>query len=155
MMEQTALQEFDAELQDFGDGGYGIYVPFDVYTVYGTRTLVRVRGTLDGHPYRLALAPMGGGQHVMGVRREIREQIGKPNGGTVHVTMELDTEPRAVEIPTDFQQALDADPALANAFSRLSYSHQREHVNAILEAKKPETRARRIEKAVEMIRSKL
>ncbi|MER5419016.1 YdeI/OmpD-associated family protein [Streptosporangium roseum] len=62
--------------------------------------------------------------------------------------MELDTEPRVVVEPTDFARALDDDPAARAAYDNLAYRHKREHVRAIESAKKPETRLRRIEKAI-------
>jgi uncharacterized protein YdeI (YjbR/CyaY-like superfamily) len=66
--------------------------------------------------------------------------------------VELDAGPRMVAEPADFTRALDADPAARTAYDRLSHGHQREHVRAIESAKKPQTRARRIEKAVAMLR---
>jgi uncharacterized protein YdeI (YjbR/CyaY-like superfamily) len=79
-------------------------------------------------------------------------QLGKGNGDPVTVTVERDTAERTVEVPADFAAALD-DAGLREAFDTLSYSHRREHVNAINEAKKAETRERRIAKAVEMLRT--
>ncbi|MEU9160700.1 YdeI/OmpD-associated family protein [Streptomyces sp. NPDC048424] len=66
--------------------------------------------------------------------------------------MELDTEPRVVVEPADFAQALDDDPAARAAYDHLAYSHKREHVRARESAKKPETRRRRIEKAIATLR---
>jgi uncharacterized protein YdeI (YjbR/CyaY-like superfamily) len=68
------------------------------------------------------------------------------------VELELDTEPRVVVEPEDFARALDADPVARTAYDRLSHSRKRQHVLAIDSAKKPETRIRRIEKALATLR---
>ncbi len=70
----------------------------------------------------------------------------------VDVDLELDTEPREVTVPDDFKAALEVVPEAGAAFARLSYSHQRQHVEAIEAAKQPETRRRRIDKAIDMLR---
>lgn len=75
-------------------------------------------------------------------------------GDEVEVDVELDVEPRVVVEPADFARALNADPAARAAYDGLAYSHKREHVLAIERAKKPETRARRIETAVAMLRAR-
>jgi len=64
------------------------------------------------------------------------------------------TGPRVVEVPPDFQQALDQDPVAKAAFQKIPYTHQREYVRAILEAKREETRRSRIAKAIEMLKAK-
>jgi uncharacterized protein YdeI (YjbR/CyaY-like superfamily) len=66
----------------------------------------------------------------------------------------VDTEPRTVAVPTDLAAVLDAEPALRAAWDALSFTHQREHVEAVESARKPETRARRIESALRMVREK-
>jgi uncharacterized protein YdeI (YjbR/CyaY-like superfamily) len=86
------------------------------------------------------------------VLKEIRERIGKTFGDEIEVILEEDTEPRRVEVPDDFRQALAADPAALAAFQRLSYTHQRETVQSILDAKRAETRQNRISKSVELLR---
>ena len=144
-------QEFEITLIKPPDiDGAHFIVPFNVQEVYGTKAHVKVRGTIDGHPYRGLIANMGEG-HCMVVRKEIREAIGKTAGDTVKVVMELDTEPRIVTIPEDFQQALDDNPVAQENFDRFSYTHKKEYVEWIEGAKKPETRANRIQKAIERI----
>jgi uncharacterized protein YdeI (YjbR/CyaY-like superfamily) len=97
---------------------------------------------------------MGEPCHILIVLKEIRQKIGKDFGDEVEVTLAEDTEPRVVEVPEDFQQALDQDPAAQTAFEKMSYTHQREYVNAILEAKRDETRRKRIAKSIEMLKAK-
>ncbi len=131
------------------DGAYFI-VPFNVPEVYGTKAQVKVRGTIDGYPYRGSIANMGEG-HCMVVKKEIRQVIDKSAGDTVKVVMDIDTEPRIVEVPEDFQQVLNNNPKAKEIFDTFSYSHKKEYVEWIEGAKKQETRENRIKKAVEMI----
>ena len=126
-------------------------VPFDVQKVYGTKAQVKVKGTLDGYPYRGSIVPMGGGVHVMGLRKEIRDAIGKSAGDTVKVVMEIDSEPRIMEIPSDFKKALNKNKKIKVTFDKLSYSHRKEYVMWIESAKKIDTRIRRITKAIEKL----
>ncbi len=87
----------------------------------------------------------------MVVKKEIRQAIGKSAGDTVKVVMEIDTEPRIVVVPEDFQQALENDTKAKETFEAFSYTHKKEYVEWIEGAKKQETRENRIKKAVEMI----
>jgi hypothetical protein len=130
-----------------GSAATFIRIPFDVPQVFGTRGRVPVRGTLNGAPFRSSLSPYGR-IHYLGINRTLREQAGVQAGDLVEIALEKDDEPRQVSLPPDFAQALRENPAAQAAWDRLSYSHQREHVQAVEEAKKPETRMRRIEKAI-------
>jgi hypothetical protein len=131
-----------------------INIPFDVEQTFGARGRVPVRGTINGAPFRSSVFRMGGDCHFMVVNREMREAAGLRGGETVPVTMERDTEARTVTPPPDLARALKANREAQAAWDRLSYTHQKEHVRAVEEAKKPETRRRRIEKAVEQLSSK-
>lgn len=127
-----------------------IPVPFDPKTVFGKlRAPVTVR--LNGYTFSSTIAAMGGPVCVP-LRKSHREAAGLEGGETLEVTLTLDTEPRVIAPPADLLKALKAGRAFA-AWQGLSFTHQREHVEAIESAKKPETRARRIEKAVAMIAS--
>jgi len=126
----------------------GIKIPFDVEKVFGTRARVPVRGTINGFPFRSSIFPMGGGQHYMAVNKLTREGAKAKGGETVSVVMERDDEPRTVTPPPDFARALKANKEARAMWEKLSYTHRKEHAKAIEEAKRPETRARRIEKAI-------
>lgn len=126
----------------------GIVVPFDPKDVWG-KTRVPVRVTIEGYEYRSTIAKMGG-RHLIPLAREHREAAGVAGGEEVEVRLVEDTAERTVEVPADFAAALQS-AGLRDAFDRLAYSHRKEHVRAIEEPKKPETRARRIEKAVQSI----
>jgi hypothetical protein len=125
----------------------GIKIPFDVQKVFGTRARVPVRGTINGFAFRSSIFPMGG-QHYMAVNKETREGAKAKGGETVSVVMERDDEPRTITPPPDFERALKASKTAQAMWDKLSYTHRKEHVRAIEEAKRPETRARRIQKAV-------
>lgn len=123
-----------------------IPVPFDPRPVFG-KVRAPVKVTVNGHTYRSTIASMGEGPCIP-LRRSNREAAGLEGGETLPVTLELDTDERRVEPPEDLVRALQATPGAWERWQRLSYSHQREHADAIAEAKKAETRARRLAAAV-------
>lgn len=126
----------------------GICVPFDVLKVFGTRARVPVRGTINGFPYRSSIFPMGEGKHYMVVNKNVRAGAKAKGGETVSIVMERDDEPRLITPPADFARALKSNKEARATWEKLSYTHQKEHALAIEEAKRPETRVRRIEKAI-------
>lgn len=129
-----------------------IPVPFDPKAVFGkVRAPVVVK--LGGHSYRSTIAAMGGTVCVP-LRRSNREAAGLEGGETVTVELELDTAERVVSPPRDLAAALRAAPPAWERWRELSFTHQREHVEAIEGAKRPETRARRIASAVAMLRGR-
>src|SRR5262245_3422508 len=128
-----------------------VYLPFDVFEVFGTRARLAVKGAVNGFPFRSSIFPMGGGKFYMVVNREMREGAKVKAGDTVEFAMEKDEEPRSIATPPDLLKALNARKSVKAIWDKLSYSHRKEYIGAIEEAKKPETRARRIAKAVEMI----
>jgi hypothetical protein len=109
-----------------------------------------VKVTLNGYTYASTIASMGEGP-CLPLRRSNREAAGLEGGETLKVTLELDTEKRVVDPPSDFVKALKATPPAWERWKELSYSHQREHVEALESAKKPETRARRMVASVAAI----
>jgi len=129
----------------------GINIPFDVEKTFGTRGRVPVRGTLNGAPFRSSLFRMGGDCHFMVVNRKLREASGVRGGETVPVVLERDTEPRTIDPPADFARALKGSKEARAVWDKLSYTHRREHVEHIEEAKRPETRRHRIEKSIALL----
>lgn len=127
-----------------------IPVTFDPREVFG-KLRAPVKVTLNGYTFRSTIAAMGG-PLLIPLRKSNREAAGLEGGETLDVRLDLDTEERVVKPPADLMKALKASSAW-DGWKALSYSHQREHVEAIEEAKKPETRVRRIERAVQMVRS--
>ena len=137
-------------LLQHGKTATGFEVPADVVAALGSGKRPAVRVTIGKHTYRSTVAPMGG-VFLIGVSAENRQAAHVAAGDEIDVVLELDTEPREVEVPADFQLALDGDAAAGQRFESLSYSHKRQHVLAIEGAKTDETRQRRIAKAIEML----
>jgi uncharacterized protein DUF1905/bacteriocin resistance YdeI/OmpD-like protein len=132
-------------------GGAGIAVPFSVQEAFGTKGQVKVAATFDGCDYRGSLAPMGGGVHFLGLRKDIRAAIGKDVGDEVSVTLIRDTAPRVVDVPPELLSALAKNPAANERFEALSYTHRKEFAQWVSDAKKQETKDRRVLKACEML----
>jgi hypothetical protein len=150
---KTAQHAFDAELIKPDASGTWAYItiPFSVEKVFGKKGQVKVKGTVNGVPYRSSVAPRGDGTHYMVVNQDIRSAAGVELGDIVHVLMSIDTRPRTVEVPQPLRFALGNNAKAKNTVEGLSYSHKKEYVSWIEGAKREETRARRIEKAVEML----
>lgn len=147
------MQQFEAVLhRPEGTGTWTYFtLPFSVEAVFGSKGQIKVKGTVNGVPYRSSAMPHGNGTHYMVVGKAIRDQAGVAPGDPVQVTMELDTEERTVEVPGDLADALRQTEEAAARFDKLAYSHQKEFVDWIESAKRPETRANRIAKAVAMV----
>lgn len=129
----TAIVLSDAQVEQLGGGKRA-----PVTVKIGSKTV------------RLRLAVMGG-QNLIGISKANREELGVAIGDTVEATIELDGAERTVDVPTDAAKALDK-AKLRKKFDALAFTHQKEHVRAIVEAKKPETRTKRIEAMLEKLR---
>jgi Bacteriocin-protection, YdeI or OmpD-Associated/Domain of unknown function (DUF1905) len=127
-----------------------IPLTFDPKSVFG-KIRAPVKVTLNGYTFRSTIAAMGGPPCIP-LRKSNREAAGLQGGERIDVRLDLDTDTREVKPPVDFMKALHDAPPAWERWRELSYSHQREHVEAIEEAKRPETRTRRIENAVRTIR---
>lgn len=152
MFKMSEILSFEGVLNAVeGTEALSINFPYDVLERYGVRGQVKVKVTYDGVPYRGSLAKMGGPCHFLLVRKDIRQQIGKGPGDSVHVTVERDTEERIVVVP-DALAALFAEHPMAQAhYDKLSYTHRKEYVQWINDAKRPETRQNRLQKTIEML----
>jgi len=129
----------------------GIVIPFDVEKVFGAKR-VAVKAVVNGAEYRGSIMRMGG-EYMLGIPKVFRDAAGIAAGDNIVVTIEKDEVPRTVETPKDLAAALKK-AGLSADWGKLGYTHKKEHVRAIEEAKQPETRTRRIEKAVEMVAAK-
>lgn len=141
---------FTAQIQDAGEGGAYVVVPFDVEKTFGKKR-VKFKATIDGEPYRGTLVRMGAPDHMLPVLKEIRQKIGKTFGEEVTIELEEDLEPRVVELPPDLQQELDSHPHAKRFYEKLSYTHQKEYVRWINESKREGTRRKRINQTIEML----
>jgi hypothetical protein len=133
-----------------GGGGHLIDVPPQVVEALGGKGRIPVTATFDGVPYRGSIVRMGGGA-VLGVQKAIMAEAGVSVGDSLTVVVRNDDAPREVEVPDDLAEALDRNGAARAVFDELSYSHRREFVSSITEAKRPETRARRIERTIQQL----
>jgi Bacteriocin-protection, YdeI or OmpD-Associated/Domain of unknown function (DUF1905) len=111
-----------------------------------------VAATINGYTWRTTVARMGG-EFLVGLNKEVRAGAGAEAGDTVEVSIELDTAPREVEIPKALATALADDPAAKAAFDALSFTNRKEYARAVADAKKPETRDRRIAQTLEKLRT--
>jgi antitoxin component of MazEF toxin-antitoxin module len=133
-----------------GGGGHLVDVPTEVVEALGGKGRFPVTATFDGVPYRGSIVRMGGGA-VLGVQKAIMAEAGVTVGDMLTIVVRNDEAAREVEVPDDLAEALARnDPARA-AFEGLSFSHKREYVRSITEAKRPETRARRIGLTIERL----
>ena len=130
----------------------GIEIPPAIIDGLNAGKRPKVTVTVNGSTYRSTVAVMGG-CYMVGVTAEQRAKSGLKAGDAIEVTVELDTAPRLVEAPPDLNAALET-AGVREVWERLSFTHRKEHVRAIEEAKAPETRLRRIEKAVAMAEAK-
>ncbi|MFI0452970.1 YdeI/OmpD-associated family protein [Actinomadura sp. 6N118] len=128
----------------------GVEVPTEIVEALGSGKRPPVVITINGHTWHSRVAAMRG-KLLIGISAANRKASGIAEGDEIEVDLRLDTEPRVVNEPPDFAAALDGDPAARAAFDRLAYSHRRKHVLAIEAAKIPETRRRRIDKAITAI----
>lgn len=143
------MRQFEAIIESGAGGGAYVAVPGEVVAALGGGGRIPVAAAFDGVEYRGSIADMGSGP-CLGVLKAIRTELGKQPGDRVVVTVARDDAERTIEVPDDLAAALRTS-GLADAFAELSYSRRREHVTAVTEAKRAETRARRITKVVEAL----
>jgi hypothetical protein len=126
-----------------------IEIPFDVKKTFG-KARAPVVITVNGYSFRSTVAVYGG-KSLVGLRKSHREAAKVEIGELISITLESDDKPREVEVPTDLATALKKTKGALAKWEKLSFTHQREHVEAIEGAKKPETRTRRIANAMKML----
>ena len=141
------MATFESVARLDGKTAVGIPVPESVVEGLGAGRRVPITVTVNGHSYRSSVAPYRG-EYMIALSAENRMAAGVAPDEQITVTIEVDREPRVVAVPSDLQAALDADPAAAAAWARLSYSNQRAHAGSIESAKSAETRARRVDAVI-------
>src|SRR5687768_4089542 len=141
---KTTLQQAE------GMNATGFSVPPEVVTALGSGKRPKVVVTVNGYTYRYTVAPYGD-VFMIGVNQEHRAAAGLKAGDELEVTLELDTEPRTVDVPDDLAAALAEKPGARAAFDKLSYSTRKEHVRQVESAKAAETRTRRVAGIVEKL----
>ena len=144
--------KFKAVLQPdpTGTGTY-IVVPKSAQATLGLKGRPKVQAVIAGHRYRGSLMPSGDGSFLLGVLKAIQQSAGVTRGDSITVELALDTAPRVIEPPVDLAKALAKSKRAAAAWARLSYTNQREIAQSLDEAKRPETRGRRLAAALEKL----
>jgi hypothetical protein len=143
--------KFKAKIERGDGGGAYVFFPYDTVKEFATKGRVPVKATFEGVSYTGSLIKYGNPLHMLGISKAIREQIGKSPGDTLEVVVWKDEEVRTVEVPAQFE-TLMKNEGLLPVFKRLSYTHRKEYCRWITDAKKEETRARRLEKAIEILK---
>jgi hypothetical protein len=134
-----------------GKTATGVEVPAKIVEGLGSTKRPLVKVTINGYSYRSAIAPMSG-VFMLGISEEVRSKAGVEGGNTVDVDVELDTQPRDVDVPPELAKALAKDARAKKYFESLSYSKKNALVAPIANGKTPETRARNLAKAMEELR---
>ena len=125
--------------------------PYDTSKEFATKGKVPVKATFDKVSYTGSLIKYGKPLHLLGMPKAIREQIGKSPGDTLEVVVWKDEEVRTVEVPAQFEKLIKKE-GLLPVFEKLSYTHRKEYCRWITDAKKEETRLKRLGKAIEMLK---
>jgi hypothetical protein len=144
--------KFHAIIQLSGKTATGIQVPDEVVASLGSGKRPSVRVTINGHMYRSTVAVLGG-QFMLPVSADVRKSASVAAGDEVDVEIEIDTEPREVNLPPDFREALDRDISAGQFFETLSFSQKQRFVILIEGAKTSETRQRRIDQSIIKLRA--
>ena len=143
---------FTTQLQPRGNASAVVLDDDQVAVVGEGAKRFPVVATVNGYTWRTSVTRMKG-EFLLGLSREVRDGTGAQIGDEVEVTVELDQAPREVEVPAALAAALAADPDASATFERLAFTHRKEYARWVAEAKRDETRQRRVEQALEMIRS--
>jgi hypothetical protein len=151
MVSKMATKRFTAELERVGKTSARFPVPFDLREAFG-RARPPVKVTIDGHTWRTTPGVYGGVGYI-GLNRAVRAAAGVDAGDRVRVAMALDTEPRTVQPPEDLRSALEAEPGALARFEELSFTHRREYVEWVADAKRLETRTRRVAETVRRVQA--
>jgi len=130
----------------------GIVIPFDVEEMFGARR-VPIKATVNGAEYRGTIVRMNG-KYMLGIPKAFREAAGVKAGDNIVVTLQHDIEERTVAVPSDLARELKKDKGLRQAWDRLSFTIRKENARDLEDAKRPETRARRLEKILALLHEK-
>jgi bifunctional DNA-binding transcriptional regulator/antitoxin component of YhaV-PrlF toxin-antitoxin module len=142
--------KFTVTIELAGKTATGIEVPPTIIEGLNAGKRVPIYVTIGSYTYRSTVS-MYSGAYMIPLAAEHRERAGLKAGQTIEVDIRVDTDLREAEIPSDFAEALNRHPGAMETFTKLAYSHRKEHIRAIEEAKAPETRLQRIEKAIKKL----
>ena len=145
--------KFSAIIQQNGEMNAAfVEFPFSTEELFNKKGQVKIKALFDGRvEYRGSLAKMKSDCHILGLTQEVRKQLGKTFGDQVSVSLTEDKEERVVEIAEDIVSVFNENPEAKTLFDKMSYTHKKEYIRWIEEAKKPETRENRKIKMIQMI----
>ncbi|MBL1221734.1 DUF1905 domain-containing protein [Chryseobacterium sp. L7] len=145
--------EFTGIIKQNGDMNAAfVEFPFSTEELFNKKGQVKIKATFDQKvEYRGSLAKMKSACHILGLTQEVRKQLGKNFGDEVFVSLIEDKEERTVEIAEDVALVFNENPEAKKLFEAMSYTHRKEYIRWIEEAKKSETRENRKIKMIEMI----
>ena len=146
--------KFETRIEARDGGGAFVLFPYDTQKEFGTKGRVPVKANFNGVPYTGSLIKYGNPLHMLDMLKAIREQTGKGPGDIIEVVVWKDEEVRTIEVPAQFEDLMKKE-GLLPAFKKLSYTHRKEYCRWITEAKKQETRSKRLGRAIEMIKKKV
>ncbi|HKW69261.1 MAG TPA: YdeI/OmpD-associated family protein [Candidatus Dormibacteraeota bacterium] len=146
--------KFQARLQPDPTGsGTFVVIPLELNARLGLKGRPKIQAVIAGHPYRGSLMPVGDGTFALGVLKAIQHAAGVTRGDMITVELELDTAPRTVELPHDLARAIARDSKATGAWEKLSYTDKKEMARSLEEAKRAETRERRLAAALQKLRA--
>jgi hypothetical protein len=144
--------KFHTTLLQGGKTATGIEIPSEILEKLAAGKKPPVKLTVNGYAYRSTVATIDG-RYMVGFNADHRAASGIRGGDDIDVEIELDNQPRTVDLPADFQAALDGEPAAKRTFEKLSNSMKGYHVSQVTTAKTEETRQRRIQKSIGVLRA--
>jgi hypothetical protein len=149
-------QQYKSRLVAHGPNGAWTFlkIPFDVEKTFGTKSQIKVAGTMNGFAFRNSLLPLGDGTHWMAVSKVLQAGAKAGPGTVVTVTLDVDRKERVVAVPLELKRALAKSKKTARAFDALSYSHRKQFADWVAGAKLPATRVRRAQKAIPHVLAK-
>ncbi|HSM25222.1 MAG TPA: YdeI/OmpD-associated family protein [Anaerolineaceae bacterium] len=150
-LKNPGVIEFSTVIISEGVGAH-VEFPYDTQELFGTMGRIPVNVEFDGQPYKGTMLRYGTEKHIIIIVKKIMEAIGKQATDLVQVKVELDDQPRIVELPDDVKQRLESDKSALEKFNALSYTKQKEYVDAINNAKRDETRQNRIDKLLQELK---
>ena len=148
----TQVLNIAATVEPRGPAGAFLLTDDQVAALGGGRKAFPVRVSVNGTTLSLRLARMGG-ENMIGLSKAVRAQARVEIGSSYDIEIVLDEGERTVEVPADLAAALAAEPDAQASFQRMSYTHRKEYVRWITEAKKEATRADRVATTIEMVRA--
>lgn len=153
MTAASTAQRFKTALTPAGEGGAwtGIFLTAKQSSALGKRGCVAVKLTLNGVAFKAFAAPMGDGTHGIVINKQMQREAGVSPGDRVDVTLAVDTAPRTVDVPSELQAALKKSGRARAFFDELSYTHKKDFVTWITDAKREETRRRRLDETLRLL----